>query len=1049
MTFTKIATSLLLLLTLMVFGGQAAFSQAGQVEVNRIGQMPNEPSPYNVRDWKQVAQQYDALVYDLQLSGQYLPLVFVNNNGINYPQHQSFGLHSYVGTNNPTAGEGINVLPSLVSATLAGIDKSNQNGRNWVLMSQDYFNKANGEMIYLNNRSGGSGGDWWYDLMPNIYFYQLYDLYPPFGEAEFQFNSVADQFAAAVRAMGGSDTPWSPAYMNYRAWDFVDMQPNDQGVPEPEAAGAYAWVLYHAYKKTGNREYLKAAEWSIEYLNQLATNPSYELQLPYGAYVAAKMNAELGTNYDLEKMVNWSFDRGPLRGWGTIVGNWGGFDVSGLVGEANDNGNDYAFLMNGLQQAGALAPMVRYDKRFARAIAKWILNLANASRLLYPGFLPGAYQDSYVWANTYDPQRVISHEALRETYNGLSPFSTGDAINGGWAATNLALYGSSSVGYLGAIIEKTNVDKILKIDLRKTDFFSNDTYPAYLFFNPFNLEKTVALEVGDTPVDIYDALSESFIQTNVSQTVNLTIPPDEALLLVLTPAGGSITYVHNKMLVNGEVVDYRQSAVPYNYPPRIQALATAAAEVEIGMTVPVYGTAFDPDDSGLAYTWTVSGGTIDGTGATVNWQAPDTEGAYEIILTVTDAALNSDSDTLQLQVVPEINVAPQIISLVKDQDYVAPGTILGLSCEAFDGNGDALTYTWTADAGGITGQGSEVEWASPLTEGIYTISVTVEDEYGASAQRSTNILVKVFSAGSGDLIAYYPFTGNANDVSGNNLHGAVSGALPTEDVNGDASRAYFFDGLNDNILVPNDNLLNFTGAITVTCWAKAAQLNDNELFILSHGSWQSRWKISVIPEHKVRWTVNSSAGPIGDLDSEMELEVDSFYHIGATYDGELMALYINGKLHSYRPMSGPIRTTDYALLMGQMLPGITTYNFRGVLDEVKIYDYALTPEQLKIVYEEGLTTGLRRLDRATEAMAVSPNPAHDQLTVFIPNLDGQKVQFFLYDPLGRLIRQEQRDLLPHRNGVTTYLDISDLSPGLCFLVMRLEDRYLATEFVKY
>ncbi|MCB0557208.1 MAG: laminin G, partial [Phaeodactylibacter sp.] len=238
MTFTKIATSLLLLLTLMVFGGQAAFSQAGQVEVNRIGQMPNEPSPYNVRDWKQVAQQYDALVYDLQLSGQYLPLVFVNNNGINYPQHQSFGLHSYVGTNNPTAGEGINVLPSLVSATLAGIDKSNQNGRNWVLMSQDYFNKANGEMIYLNNRSGGSGGDWWYDLMPNIYFYQLYDLYPPFGDAEFQFNSVADQFAAAVRAMGGSDTPWSPAYMNYRAWDFVDMQPNDQGVPEPEAAGA-------------------------------------------------------------------------------------------------------------------------------------------------------------------------------------------------------------------------------------------------------------------------------------------------------------------------------------------------------------------------------------------------------------------------------------------------------------------------------------------------------------------------------------------------------------------------------------------------------------------------------------------------------------------------------------------------------------------------------------------------------------------------------------------------------------------------------------------
>jgi hypothetical protein len=84
------------------------------------------------------------------------------------------------------------------------------------------------------------------------------------------------------------------------------------------------------------------------------------------------MNAELSTNYNVEKMLNWSFNKGPLRGWGTIVGTWGGLSVSGLVGEANDAGNDYAFQMNGMQQAAALVPLVRYDKRFARSpIALW------------------------------------------------------------------------------------------------------------------------------------------------------------------------------------------------------------------------------------------------------------------------------------------------------------------------------------------------------------------------------------------------------------------------------------------------------------------------------------------------------------------------------------------------------------------------------------------------------------------------------------------------------------------------------------------------------
>ncbi|MBK9105455.1 MAG: hypothetical protein IPL92_13050 [Saprospiraceae bacterium] len=141
-----------------------------------------------MRDWKSVATAYDSFVYDEQKSGEHLPLVFVKASGTNYPQRATFGLDTYVGTYSNNNGEGINVLPSLVGASLAGIDKTNQYGRNWILMSQDYFNKGNGEFLYLNNIGGHSGSDWWYDMMPNIYFYQLYDLYGRIGDAEISFT---------------------------------------------------------------------------------------------------------------------------------------------------------------------------------------------------------------------------------------------------------------------------------------------------------------------------------------------------------------------------------------------------------------------------------------------------------------------------------------------------------------------------------------------------------------------------------------------------------------------------------------------------------------------------------------------------------------------------------------------------------------------------------------------------------------------------------------------------------------------------------------------
>lgn len=112
-------------------------AQVTQINIPRIDQMPNEPSPYSMRDWRTVAMQYDSFVYDVSKTGQYLPIISIKNNGYNYPENKFFNMQTYVG-GSTSGNEGINSLPSLVGASLVGIDKSNQYGQNWILMSQDF-----------------------------------------------------------------------------------------------------------------------------------------------------------------------------------------------------------------------------------------------------------------------------------------------------------------------------------------------------------------------------------------------------------------------------------------------------------------------------------------------------------------------------------------------------------------------------------------------------------------------------------------------------------------------------------------------------------------------------------------------------------------------------------------------------------------------------------------------------------------------------------------------------------------------------------------------
>ena len=985
-------------------------TNAQQININRIEQMPNNPSPYEMRDWKNVSAGYDSLVFDLSRTGQYLPLIWLNTNTINYPAHNSFGLHTVVGTTSPFSAEGINLIPAVVGATLSGIDKSNQNGFNWVLMCEEYFNRENNSNVYLNHPTGSNWDDWWYDVMPNIFFYQLYSQYPSVGHFANQFTDVANRWLDAIEVMGGSTTPWQNAYMNYRAFNLLTMTPYSLDVPEPEAAGALAWILYNAYVETGNEDYRIGAEWCLEFLNSLNSNPSYELQLSYGVYAAARMNAEIGTNYDVEKLINWCFNVGPLREWGAILGHWGNYDVDGLIGEVNGS-NDYAFLMNTFEQVGALVPLVRYDDRFARAIGKWVLNAANAARLLYPNYLPDQNQDSEEWAHQFDPYSYIGHEALRETQYAQSPYATGDAISGNWGMTNLALYGSSHVGIFGGIIDTTNVSMILKLDLLKTDYFHKDAFPSFLYYNPYQTEKSVIINVGSGLHDIYNAVTNTIIKSAVTGETLIIIPADAAVLAVIIPSGSTINYYLDKAFVNGVIIDYLSGQTVANYPPRIKSFTADLQVVILNDSAKIYCTAIDRDNDPLKFQWSVSGGSFSGTGSVINWQAPSSPGSYLIICTVSDNEGGIISDSLFIDVVEYINNNPVITGITARPRKIHLGSETEINCFATDPDGDTLGYNWSASFGNISGSGSTIDWTAPTSAGNYYITCEVNDNRGAQVIDSIGVSVRDTTIQqTGDLVAFYPFSGNANDVSGFNNNGTVSGAALVSDRWGNTASAYSFDGINDNIRVLSSSSLNFQNSITINFWIKVGEFYERESYPLSHGNWENRWKISITNKH-IRWTVKTNEGT-KDLDSETELVQNNLYNVTLLYDGLDYEIYINGELNAFTSFSGLIMTTPIDFMIGQVLPGNIQYNFKGVLDELRIYNYALSYSSIQSLYD--FVTDVKDEQEITppKDFGMSQNypnpfnsqtkiefqlPSHSSVKLEIFNILGEKIKTLLND----------------------------------------------------
>lgn len=204
------------------------------------------------------------------------------------------------------------------------------------------------------------------------------------------------------------------------------------------------------------------------------------------------------------------------------------------------------------------------------------------------------------------------------------------------------------------------------------------------------------------------------------------------------------------------------------------------------------------------------------------------------------------------------------------------------------------------------------------------------------------------------LVGYWPFTGNANDVSGNGNNGTVNGAVLTTDRFGKANSSYSF--INSNILVSNkffeNGWLNYSVSLWFLIYDKTFQnqsifhtsLHDGEGFEYNHtGSTNiiSHWKNS---------STNINAWDIfrNNMLVYNPINNQTWYNLTLVKQGNNYSYYINGQLDKTSVSSSSALSQILGVSFG--FSGATSEYLNGKLDDVSIWNRALTQVEVAALY---------------------------------------------------------------------------------------------------
>jgi hypothetical protein len=203
------------------------------------------------------------------------------------------------------------------------------------------------------------------------------------------------------------------------------------------------------------------------------------------------------------------------------------------------------------------------------------------------------------------------------------------------------------------------------------------------------------------------------------------------------------------------------------------------------------------------------------------------------------------------------------------------------------------------------------------------------------------------------LVAYYPFNGNANDASGNENHGTVTGSNFVTAKAGqgiyfeNSNNSYYYD-LKDYVTLPSLSLSNFS----VAFWAKSYKANtydNHEASLFSVGDHHDKYFIL--------WCDNNRTGELffdynGTVSERINIQDNEWHFIVAVKSFREIALYVDNVKIDSKSVDDYTFLNQPAYFSCHKWGSSNSSRFYGIIDEARIYDRELTAAEIQALYSE-------------------------------------------------------------------------------------------------
>lgn len=273
----------------------------------------------------------------------------------------------------------------------------------------------------------------------------------------------------------------------------------------------------------------------------------------------------------------------------------------------------------------------------------------------------------------------------------------------------------------------------------------------------------------------------------------------------------------------------------------------------------------------------------------------------------------------------------------------------------------------------LVASGTNIKWyADPVSSNVLSLSTVLQtgtyyasqtiNGCESSSRLAITITIKPIQIDdkipTNGLIAYYPFSGNANDVSGNKSHGGVYNAALTTDRFGNINSAYNFNGLTDYIGATIPNIPQGNSPRTISGWFKTdnafADPNKSEICIFNYGTLENLKKLSLSIYSK--GYLDITTGPNFSSNdfylNNFNYSDDSWYFFTLTYDGTKLSIYVNGKFVDQKAVN--LNTVGNMFRIGERISGDNVKEgFKGKIDDIGIWNRVLTQEEISALYTLG------------------------------------------------------------------------------------------------